>query len=369
MRVKVLQEDLLKGLNIASRFVATRSQLPILSNVLLSTTQSGLKIASTNLEMGVCCFIGAKIETEGAITIPARTLVEIIANMPSGQINLEVEKEQLTIINQKAKVLLTGILPSDFPKIPDYLEKVDFKLSSSVLNTLKSQVVFSSSSDEARPVLTGVLFKFFEDHIQVVATDGFRLSCKEVDIKTGINEGNIILSAKMIDEVSKIAGESETLVEVAILNQTKQVMFSLNNCVMTGRLIDGEFPNFDKIIPKSHTFQGFIEKEEFVKAIKIIGVIARESANVMRLKTNKEGISLFAENKQYGQEEIQLEAQTLGDELEMAFNYKFIQDFLNSVKGEEVCFETSGSSSPGVFKEKKDNSYFHLIMPVKIQDQ
>lgn len=369
MRVVVLQEELFKSLAIVSRFVSPRAHLPILSNILISTHKRGIKIAATNLETGINCFIGAKIENEGALTLPAKTLVELVANLPPGKLTLEVESETLVVSNNKAHVSLLGIAASEFPQVPDIVQKTDFNINSTILSLLKNEVVYASSSDDARPTLTGVLLTFQEDRLVAVATDGFRLSYKEVLVKTGYSDNSVIIPAKLIDEVDKIIADKEETINITILENTKQIIFVFGNFVLTGRLIEGEFPSYQKIIPSSHVFKFITSKEELLRAVKIIGVIAREAANVMRLKAIKGGLELNAENKQYGSEEVKVEAETLGEEIETAFNYRYVLDFLNSVKGEDVCFETNGPSAPGVFKDNKDKSYFHLIMPVKIKIQ
>lgn len=367
MHVRILQEDLLKGLVIVSRFVASRPHLPVLSNVLISAQKGILKLAATNLETGVVYKIGAKIEEEGAITVPVKTIVELVANLSAGPIDLVSQEEQLHITNQSANVRLSGILATEFPSIPESVESVTMEIDSSVLNSIKSQVVFSASTDEARPTLTGVLLKFLDKRVQAVATDGFRLSCKEVTTDTSLTNQGLLIPAKLIDEVSKIAGESKGKIQVSILDKTKQIIFSIGDIVLTGRLLEGEFPSFEKIVPQTYSFKFETDKDALARAVRTIGVIARESLNIMKLQVSDGTLILRAENQQYGQEEIKVEAKTEGGGVEIAFNYKFVQEALNSLKGDSVSFESDGSDKPGVFREGKDSSYFHLIMPVRVQ--
>lgn len=367
MQVRVLQEDFFKALNIVSRFVATRPHLPVLANVLISAEKGNLKLAATNLETGIVYKIGAKIEEEGAITVPVKTIVELVANLPTGTIDLKTEAEQLYISNQNANIRLSAILATEFPSIPENIKGPVVNFPPELFTTIKNQVVYSASNDEARPTLTGVLLRFSEKKLQAVATDGFRLSCKGVDTNVSIGEQSLLVPAKLIDELCKILGETKEDVQVAILDKTKQIIFSFKNIVLTGRLLEGVFPEFEKIVPQMYTYKFTVDKDVFFRAIRVVGVIARESLNIMKIQIEDGMLILRAENQQYGNEEIKVEAKTEGEGVEIAFNYKFVQDFLNSVNGDTVSFESEGPGSPGVFRDSKDPNYFHLIMPVKIQ--
>lgn len=368
MKVKVLQEDLLRGLNNVSRFVTTRAQLPILSNVLISTEKNGIKLASTNLETGIVAQVPAKIEEIGSITVPARTVNEIIANISSGTIDVSSSGEELVISNKNTKVRLAGISSADFPQVPDKIEKEDYVLPSDILNLIKNQVVFSAATDETRPILTGVLFSFSKGKLQAVATDGFRLSCKEIELKNNIQESKILISAKIIDELCHIIGESKEQVRVSVLEKTKQILFASQNFVLTGRVLEGEFPDFQRIIPKSFVYRATTDKESLLKGVRAVGILARESSNIAKFNIEGGSVSLSSESKQHGDEEVTVDAKTEGGETEIAFNYKFIQDFLNSVQGREVSLETENSTSAVVFRDTKDLSYFHLIMPIRLQN-
>jgi DNA polymerase III subunit beta len=367
MKIRVLQEELLRGLTTVSRFVASRPHLPVLSNVLISAEKGVLKLAATNLETGIVYKIGAKIEEEGAITVPVKTIVELVANLSAGPIDLTSEEEQLHLTTQSARVRLSGILANEFPHIPESIESATLEIDPSVFLSIKNQVVFSASTDEARPTLTGILLRFVNEKLQAVATDGFRLSCKEISTNISLDNQSLLIPAKLIDEVCKISGDSKDALQVALVDKTKQIIFSFNNIVLTGRLLEGEFPSFEKIVPQSYSYKFTTDKDALSKAIKVIGVIARESLNIMKLEIQDGVLVLKAENQQYGQEEIKVEAKTEGTGVEIAFNYKFVQDALNSIKGESVLFESDGADKPGVFRDLGDKNYFHLIMPVRVQ--
>lgn len=372
MKVVVLQEDLIKTLSIVSRFVSPRSQLPVLSNILLSIVKGKLKIAATNLEMGVSLQIGAKTEKEGAITVPARMVTDLVSSLPSGQISLEEKQGQLLISTPSFSGALTGVPASEFPSVPEKVEKVDFYLPQGVLQTITKQVVFSSAIDEGRPVLTGVLF-WFGEKLRIVATDGFRLSYKEIVLDKGVNKGvfkdgfKLIVPAKAIDELSRILGSSTDDVGISILEQEKQLIFSGDSAVLTSKLLEGEFPDFEKIIPQGGGYQAIVDKGELERAVKSASVFAREAASLVKVKFTKDGLVVTAESQQYGKDEVVVEAKTEGGELEVAYNYRYILEFLGSVNNDVVSIQTESSTSPSVFRDTKDASYTHLIMPVRIQ--
>ena len=367
MQARVLQEDFLKGLTHVSRFVSTRAQLPILSNILISSSNNAIKLASTNLELGLVVRVPAKIEEQGSITVPARTINEIVANFPAGQIDLKTEGEHLLLNNVNSKVSLSGMLPSEFPNVPDSLEKTDFTLSPEKLLSIRNQVVFAAAEDDTRPVLTGILFDFKQEELQTAATDGFRLSSKLFRQKSQGEDKRILVSARLIDDLCRLLGDSKENVSVAILEKTKQILFSAQNFVLTGRILEGEFPDFERIIPNSYKHKAITSKEELLRGVRTVGVLARESSNIIKLKIEKGRIVLVSESQAYGNEEVTVEAKTEGGEVEIAFNYKFLQDFLNSVSYEEVSLETENATAPAVFKTSQDKEFFHLIMPIRLQ--
>lgn len=365
MKILVLQEDLFKALGTASRFVSSRAQLPVLANILLSAKQGKLRLAATNLEMGVSCKIGAKVEEEGAVTLPAKLVVELISNMPPGQVAIVDKAGQVTISTPSSSATLSSVPASEFPSVPDEIGKESFSLPGDVFRSIAAQVVFSAATDEARPSLTGALLLFGEN-LRAVATDGFRLSFKEIPLNKRGGSPRILVSAKAIDELSRVLGEGDE-VSVSVSEKESQILFGREGLVLTGRLLGGDFPDFEKVIPKTGTHKAIVNKDEFARAVRAASVFAREAASVVRLGIEKDRFLVSAESQQYGKEEVTLEAKTEGEGVVAAFNYRYVLEFLGSVGGDEVSFETEGPTSPGVFKDTKDPSYKHLIMPVRIQ--
>lgn len=372
MKLTVLQESLSKAVTQASRFASTRSQLPILGNILLKATKTKLTISSTNLEISVLTQIGAKIEEDGEISIPSKVISELVNNLPKEQVKLESEKEQLKITTSGFSSKILGIDATDFPKIPGTLAKPFSLPKKEILESL-SQVVFATSTDETRPVLTGVLVILGKGSVTLVATDGFRLSQKKVVLSSQKNEPSgqrIVIPKGVLGEIGRSIEEVDE-VDLEIQEKEKQVIFGLGDVVLSSRLLEGEYPDFEKIIPKSSTISVRLDKEEFLRSVKLASIFAREAANIVKLKLFKDSVKVLAESGSSGSQETDVEAKTEGDikDFEIAFNYRFLEEFLHSVTGDEVKMEFTTMDKAGVFTDSSDKNYLHLIMPVRTQNQ
>lgn len=369
MKLTVLQENLANALNIASRFTSSRAQLPVLENVLFSASKTRLKLSATNLETSAVINLGAQIEQEGEITIPARTVTEIILNLPSGPLELESDKEHLKIKAEGFSSKVLGMNSADFPKVPQAIEPDGaLVLPREELLEALAQVLFAVSVDESRPILTGVLFVFGKDGLILVATDGFRLSQKKIALKGSGQVKKLVLPKNPLVEITRLEKETEEI-KMSLRDKENQIIFGLGETVLSSRVLEGEFPDYEKIIPQSATLKVRTDKEELLRAVKLASVFARDSANIVKFKVEKEGLTLAAESPQAGNQETLIEAKVEGETpLEIAFNYRFLEEFLKAAQGEEIQMEFKDSASPGVFTDPKDPDFLHLIMPVKIQE-
>lgn len=371
MKLSVLQENLAKAVTQASRFVSVRSQLPILGNILLKATKTKLTISSTNLEISVVNQIGAKIEEEGEISIPSKVISDLVNNLSKENVFLESEKEQLKISTPGFTSKVLGMNSSDFPKIPSILIKPLVLPKKELIESI-SQVIFATSIDETRPILTGVFVIIDKNDLFLVATDGFRLSKKKIKIdsqknqkgmqKVVIPKGILLELGRSADEISEIQFE--------IQEKEKQVIFRLGDVVLSSRVLEGEYPDFEKIIPKSPLISVRLDKEEFLRAVKLASIFARESANIVKLKLSKDSVKVLAESSSSGSQETNVEAKIEGEtkDFEISFNFRFLEEFLHSVVGDEVKMELTTTDKAGVFTDSTDLDYIHLIMPVRIQN-
>jgi DNA polymerase-3 subunit beta len=373
MRVLTLQENLNKGLFLVSRLVSSKSQLPVLSNILITTDKGRLKLSATNLETGINYWIGAKIEKEGAISVPAKTLTEFISLLPPEKIQLEVKENNLRIVSGSYSASLVGLPASEFPVVPSLKEEKTFSFSSEDLLKGISQTIFAASQDEGRPILTGVFFQLKGEDLVLVATDGYRLSFRRMRASKSLKEvkefqKGLIIPAKVLAEVEKIISNSQQKEKIGLAITSNQIIFVTPEAEIVSRLIEGNFPEFEKIIPEKWTTKIVLEKESFLRAVRTASIFARESANIVKFKIQKSKFQISANAPQVGDNLIELETKQEGEENSIAFNSRFILDFLNSTEANEISFEMTTSLNPGIFRPVGDSSYFHIIMPVRVQE-
>jgi len=376
MKVSCLQENLAKGLSIVNRAVASRSTLPVLGNVLLATDGGRLKLAATNLELAVTCWIGAKVDAEGATTVPARLLGDFVNSLPPERIDMDLNVRTQTLHLKCARydANIKGIDAQEFPIIPTLGDGKRIALEPEVLREMIEQVAFASATDESRPVLTGVVAKFEKDQMTFAAADGFRLSVRQATLGAPVEPPvSVIIPAKALQEVGRVSGDQEETIEMAVTENQSQVLFRLTNIEIVSKLIDGLFPDFTRIIPTSHNTRTVVSVTELHNAVKASSVFARESMNTIRFqitRLNDAGagrMTITATSAESGDNVGDIDATVDGDPVEIAFNARYLTDLLNVLHAPQVAIETTGSASPGVFKIVGREDFTHVIMPMAIK--
>ena len=374
MQFSLLQENLNNALSSVSRFTSVKSSLPILSHILISSDSGRLKLSATNLEMGINYWIGGKIDKEGSFAIPSKEITEFISYLPSGKIDLSLNDHSLLeVISPKAQSTFTTSATGDFPVLPSINDKTAISIDLKILSEAISQVAFAAATDDSRPVLTAVLCRFTNNSFSLVATDGFRLSLKEIklvdpiELPEGIMELKFLIPSRSLQEIVKLAKSAKTL-KIGLSNDSHQLVFVMPDLELVTRLIEGDFPDFQRIIPESFVTKVHLDKNEFSQAIKIASVFARESANVVKLSIKSSSVEVSANATQVGKNIATVDAKVEGEPLEIAFNYKFISDYISICQGDELTIELNEPLTPGFFHDSKDPHLTHIIMPVRIQD-
>ncbi len=368
MKFTVLRKDFAKVVSFASRFVSPRVQLPILSNILVTTDKTKLVIQATNLEMSFSTTIGAQIETEGSIALPARVLSDLASHMSGESLTAEIVKESLTLTAEGFSSQIAALNARDFPPIATTLSEQAVTLPETFIHAI-NHLLFATSTDEARPVLTGILFLVTENGLTCVSSDGFRLSKYELEISEdaitalGVND-RFIIPKTALSEFVKLAGESGATTLEKRANEG-QVFLSANGSIIASRIIEGQFPNFERIIPKNSKVTVSISRSDFLESLKRAAVFARDAGNTVFLKVNADGIILSAESQQVGKQESVLSAKVDGGEASVAFNYKYLEDFLMSGSSESIIMKVTDETSAGVFLNPDESHFLHLIMPVR----
>jgi DNA polymerase-3 subunit beta len=375
MKVSVSQQNLAHGLGIVSRAVASRSTLPVLSNVLLATDEGRLRLSATNLEMGITCWVGAKIEEEGSITIPARTLTDLVNTLPNEilWLSLNPRTQSLEIKCTTTSSDIKGIDSQEFPPMPVPDPDSGVELNVADLKEMIQQVVFAASTDEARPVLMGAQLTISDNEMTMAAADGFRISVKTAALSTPVPEPiSVILPAKALSELAKIVVDSEQSVKMAIPSGRGQVIFTLKDVELASQLIEGKFPDFNQIMPRNHKTRTIISTASMLKACKQVEVFAREGSNVVRLNLKPLGedqisiVEMNAINEETGSSDVVLDATIEGIPLLIAFNVRFLREVLEVIKSPNVVLETTAANTPGVIKPVGDDSFSHVIMPMHL---
>lgn len=371
MKLKVLQENFSKIVSTATRFTSSKAQLPVLANIYIACKGNKLSVSSTNLEVSYNSSVGAKVEKEGEITVPARIINDIVSNLNPGPIDLTTDKERLNISTDNFNSNVSGMNPSDFPEVPKKLGKNSYTIETKLFKDALSKTLFSVSVDETRPILTGILFIFNKKGLSLVSTDGFRLSKKDIKIKEIKENEKVILPKTILSEILRITSDQEEI-QFSFNKSENQVIFKVDNTILS-RVLQGEFPDFEKIIPKTSELEVGVGKDDLLQAVKLASVFAQDSANIVKLLVNKNKLTIEAESQSAGSQENEIDAKVEGEfnekkGFQIAYNYRFLEEFLNSIEGDDVKLKFTNSSAPGVLLDEKDKDYLHLIMPVKLQD-
>jgi DNA polymerase-3 subunit beta len=375
MKVSCLQENLAKGLGIVGRAVSPRSTLPVLGNVLLATDAGRLKLAATNLEVGINCWIGARVGEEGAITVPARTFVDLVNALPPEQVDMEliVRTQTLNLRAGRSEANVKGIDAQEFPIVPVPEGDDGIPIEPDVLRTAVSQVAFAAATDESRPILTGVLAKFEGAQLTLAAADGFRLSVRTIPLPRPIPDPfSIIIPARALTELGRISGEQKDPIIVTVTPTRNQVIFQLTDIVLVSQLIDGNFPDYRQIIPRERTTHTVVDTAAFLKACKTALIFARDAAHITRVHVKPGSeltpghIVVSATSAETGDDVSEFDANIEGEEIEIAFNVRYMIDLLSVVGTPQVALDTTMPSSPGVIRPVGDVDFTHVIMPMHL---
>jgi len=365
MELTVTQENLNRALSAVGRVASTKTQLPILSNILLRTDGNRLLVAATNLEIAITQYIGAKISKPGAITIPARLMAEFISSLPKGSIELKVVNDNLHIKSGTYTSIINGFIADDFPELPTINEESSIQYSIKIedFKQAVSQTIITTSGDSTRPVLTGVYWNSFEGQLYLAATDGYRLSERRL-VETKSEVSAIIPTQTMQEVLRNITDDSN---EIDILFDETQVRFRINDAEIISRLIDGNFPNYRQLVPTSSETTITLNKTDFIRITKIAGLFARESGGSVTLTADKDKntLSVHSIASQFGENNSEASAKVTSSG-QITLNSRYLSEALSVVDGDEVEFSFSGKIAPCILRSTKpDTDYYHIIMPLK----
>jgi len=376
MKVTVLQENLAHGLSIVSRAVSPRSTLPVLSNILIASDEGRLRLSATNLELSITCWIAARIEQEGSTTVPARTFADLINALPIDQVQLtlDTQTQSLHVHGGTSNNDIKCIDAQEFPPLPVPDMDGAVQLNVADFKEMIQQVAFAASTDEARPVLMGVLVSVEKDQITMAAADGFRLSVRKATLSSSLPQPfTAIIPARALNELARVSSDGEEPIYMVMPKGRGQVLFRVKDVEVVSQLIDGTFPDYQQIIPRNYKSRTLVSTLSMLKACKQAEIFAREGSNVARLDIKSaqgdmqpSEVEISATSEETGKNETVVEATVDGGSMLIAFNVKFLREALEAVKTPNVALETSGPNAPGVVRPVGDNDYIQVIMPMHL---
>jgi len=375
MKVSVLQENLTHGLNIVSRAVSPRSTLPVLGNILMATDGGRLRLSATNLELGITCWIGAKIEEEGSTTVPARTFTDLVSTLPPDHVNMDlsIRTQTMNVRCGSSNTDLKCIDSQEFPPmpVPDLEEGLQINVSD--LKDMIRQVAFAASTDEARPILTGVLMTVEGSQITMASADGFRLSVRSTEISSPVNQPiKAVIPARALNELSRISSDGKEVVNMALPPRSGRVIFRSNDIELVSQLIEGQFPDYQQIIPQNFQTRTVLSTSSFLKACKQAEIFAREGSLIARVSITPGGelqpgtVEISGQSEETGFNQTTVDASIEGPSLLIAFNVRFLREVLDVIQTPNVALETSVDTSPGVIRPVGENNFLHVIMPMHL---
>jgi DNA polymerase III subunit beta len=375
MKTSVLQDKLAKGLSIVARAVENRPTLPVLGNILLATEDARLKLSATNLEMSITTWIGAKVEKEGSITLPAKTLTDLVNNLSPERVDLMLDTSTLTV-NVKCGATVSnikGIDASEFPLVPQGGD-VDITLPGKTLKEMINQTVFAAAKEDNRPILTGVLTQLDGNVMTMASADGYRLAVRTTEIeRTFSKRVDLVIPAKALTEVGRIIGDEDDVVTITLPKDRDIVLFHMKHTDVATQLLEGKFPDFAAIIPRSYVTSSVMYTSDLLSACKRAEIFARDSAYSAKLRVKPASgpgepgaVTIIGMSAERGDNEGMLDASVEGEELVISFNIRYLIDVLNVINDERVVLESNGAANPGVIRPENRDDFVSVIMPMQI---
>ena len=362
MKLQVTQENLNRALGSVARVANSRGTLPILANVLIKTSNNRLSISATNLDIAITHYIGAKVSEEGSITVPARLMQDFVNSLPGGVIELDLQETKLNVTTDKYKSVVNGIVADDFPVMPGITSGKKWSVEGTVFKKGLQQVVFAASSDETRPVLTGVLFKTFDKNLCIAATDSYRLAEKKLVKNT--EDVDLLIPASSMQDLLRVLGDGDD--EVKVTHDEQQVLFQVGDVELVTRLIDGKYPDYRKLIPEKFSTEAVLKRGDLLNVTKVSSLFARESAGSVTIEISEEQqqLSIRSVASQLGENTATASAKVTGSG-SITLNSRYLLDALAVLNGDSVAFSFNGKLEPTLLKDPKATDYQHVIMPLK----
>ncbi|PLX27233.1 DNA polymerase III subunit beta [Candidatus Parcubacteria bacterium] len=374
MKISTLQENLKNGLSLVSHIAGKNVNLPILNNILINADSEGIKLISTNLEIGITCFIRGKIEKEGNFTVNSKIISDYISLLANKKVNIELKKEELVVESDNYKTVIKGEKADDFPLIPQINKETYFKTKINDFKKALSKTIFAVSNSETRMELSGVLFVFDKDNLTIAATDSYRLAEKQIKIESNTKmESKVIIPVKTLQEVLRVLSNvkieelDERESEIEFYLSDNQIMFSIDKIEVVSRVIEGQYPDYKQIIPKDSKTEIMINRNEFIRAIKAASIFSKTGVNDINLDfTIDKNITLISSSSGItGENKTEIESKITGSDNGIVLNYIYLLEGVNSINTENIILKIIDLNTPCVLKADNGDDYIYIIMPIK----
>ncbi len=369
MKITLLQSNFARAINQISRIVGARTTLPVLNNVLITAQKGKIRLSATNLEVGISTQAIGKIEEEGELTLPVRLLSDFVLNNKDESIQLETNAASAKLKSEHFEATIQGIAAEEFPTVPEPPTETVAKIAKTKLIDALRKVNIAGATDETRPVLAGIYFQFNEKTLTLAATDSYRLAEKKLTLDVDAKEQKLIVPLRTTTEVLRVISSEEGVEDVLISAKENQISFTVGNTYIVSRLIEGSFPNYSQIVPDSFKITAEIKLSELLSAVKMSSLFARDSANNnVRVAVSKDTLTISSIASESGTAKSSVGAKTTGDNVEIAFNARYMLDVLNVVGEEEIVLNFNGPTVAGAITSLKDSDYVYIIMPLKLEN-
>ncbi|MDA8211322.1 MAG: DNA polymerase III subunit beta [Clostridia bacterium] len=366
MKLYASRENLLHGVNIVQRAVATKNPLPILSGMLITAEDNTLKFTATDLEMGIECTVPVTVVEQGSVVVSARYFSEVVRRLPDIRIELEVNpnNHSTNIRYGQSEISIHGMSPEDFPILPQLDREKSVTINGSLFRNMIKQVAFAASSDNSRPIFTGVLLEINGEQLKLVATDTHRLAFRSGKIASSQNLDNlsVIIPGKTISEISKITGEDS---QVQLTFTENQVLFEIDNICLISRLINGQFPNYNQVVPQGYKSRIRVKSKDFLESMERASLMTKEGSSVVKISIEELSMNITSNSPDIGRIYEQVQIYLEGEETSISFNSRYLLDVLKVADDEEVYLELTDSLSPGIVKPVGNENYLYLILPIR----
>ncbi|MHB1000561.1 MAG: DNA polymerase III subunit beta [Armatimonadota bacterium] len=365
MKAICARKDLYHGVQTVSRAIAGRSAWPILNNVLVRCEEGHLRLTAFDLELGIECTVAATIDQDGSLTVPARLIAEVLATLPESDVILSVdEQNSVNVKCEKSDYTLLGLPPEEFRPLPEIPDTRSFEITQIALKDMIRQTIFAVSPDESRAILTGIQLILAGNELKFVGTDTHRLAIRTATVGNASGEATCIVPKRALDEVSRLLEDEDSPVLISIADS--QIKFLVNGVTIASRLIEGQFPNFERVIPTEYHRKLTIPADEFHSRVKRASIVARENANRLILRTEGDQLVVTAESGDIGKAYEELEIVKEGEDIEVVFNAKYLNEFLNVVGSDGVFLELRGPLDSGTMKPVGKDDYLYVLMPMHL---